>query len=61
MHTFVQAQPQPRRPHSRRRQVQGVQHYCGGQGRPVDLEVLADGSMLVADEMNSLVRRGTTV
>lgn len=31
--------------------------YCGGKGRPADLAVLADGSMLVTDEMNSLVFR----
>jgi hypothetical protein len=31
--------------------------YCGGKGRPADVAVLADGSLLVTDEMNSLVYR----
>jgi glucose/arabinose dehydrogenase len=30
---------------------------AGGRGRPVDVEVLRDGSMLVSDDMNSLVYR----
>eukprot|EP01050_Picozoa_sp_SAG11_P015988 SAG11_NODE_2127_length_3781_cov_2.239272_5_plen_261_part_00 len=33
------------------------QLYCGGMGRPSDLVVLPDGSLLVSDEMNSLVYR----
>lgn len=31
------------------------QLYCGGRGRPTDVEVLRSGAMLVTDEMNSLV------
>jgi glucose/arabinose dehydrogenase len=36
-----------------------VARYCGGRGRPADLLVLPDGSLLVSDEMNSLVYRIT--
>lgn len=40
-----------------RRPTTGAPTYCGGIGRPADVEVLADGSMLVTDEMNSIVLR----
>ena len=33
--------------------------YCGGIGRPSDVRVIADGSLLVTDETNSLVYRVT--
>eukprot|EP01051_Picozoa_sp_SAG22_P014621 SAG22_NODE_1802_length_3535_cov_2.147846_1_plen_619_part_00 len=33
----------------------GAPFFCGGIGRPADVEVLADGSVLVTDELNSLV------
>lgn len=33
--------------------------YCGGVGRPSDVQTLADGSMLATDETNSLVYRIT--
>ena len=31
--------------------------YCGGRGRPVDVEVMRDGSILLSDDMNSLIYR----
>ena len=31
--------------------------FCGGRGRPVDVEVLRNGDVLVSDEVNSLVYR----
>ena len=31
--------------------------YCGGIGRPADVRVISDGSMLITDETNSLVYR----
>lgn len=31
--------------------------YCGGRGRPVDVEVLRDGTMLLSDDMNGLIYR----
>lgn len=34
---------------------------CGGRGQPVDVEVMQDGSILVTDEMNSLIYRITYV
>ena len=30
---------------------------CGGRGRPVDVEVMRDGSILISDDMNSLIYR----
>ena len=43
---------QTRAPHYGQQQL-----YCGGVGRPADVLVLPDGSLLVTDEMNSLVLR----
>lgn len=31
--------------------------YCGGRGRPVDVEVMRDGTILLSDDMNGLVYR----
>lgn len=31
--------------------------YCGGRGRPVDVEVLRDGTVLLSDDMNGLIYR----
>jgi hypothetical protein len=37
----------------------GPTRLCGGRGRPVDVEVMRDGSILISDDMNSLIYRVT--
>ena len=35
----------------------GGPRHCGGRGRPVDVEVMPDGSILLSDDMNGLIYR----